>query len=226
MHLLVDSRCSPLVAIARGVARTFGSRCEVVLHNLENPEASLVFIEGRVTGRSIGAPVTDLVLRMLRRYGDAAPDLIGYETRTRDGRRVKSSTIFVRDPQSEKIIGCLCINFDLSEWDIGLSAAQELVGVSPVPVDEDSAMGSRETFAENVSEVLHSLVEEVIMASGRAPSVMTKEDRLRVVKNLERKGVFLIKGAVDHVAIRLGVSRQSIYAYLDEVRMLDKDNVL
>jgi predicted transcriptional regulator YheO len=46
---------------------------------------------------------------------------------------------------------------------------------------------------------------------------MARAQKVRVVHDLERRGIFLIKGAVDEVARLLGVSRYTVYNYRKEV---------
>ncbi len=48
---------------------------------------------------------------------------------------------------------------------------------------------------------------------------MMREQRIQVVRDLERRGIFLIKGAVDEVARLLGVSRYTVYNYRKEVSL-------
>ena len=48
MHVLLKS----LIPIAETIGKTFGNRCEVVLHDLTIPEKSVVYtVNGDVTGR-------------------------------------------------------------------------------------------------------------------------------------------------------------------------------
>jgi len=47
---------------------------------------------------------------------------------------------------------------------------------------------------------------------------MTTDEKVRLVKELERKGAFQIKGVVNQVAVRLGVSKFTIYNYLKRIR--------
>ena len=47
---------------------------------------------------------------------------------------------------------------------------------------------------------------------------MQKEDKLAIVDRLEDKGIFDVKGSVEYVAERLGVTNFTIYNYLKEVR--------
>lgn len=219
---LVDPERSPLVPVLKALHGTLGSCFEGVLHDLSDPERSLVYIVGNVTGRSVGAPVTDLVLRALRTYGDAAPDLVGYETRTRDGRRLKSSTVFLRDPDSGKIVGCLCLNVDLTRFDLAAATLQELASTSSpdaVLFAEGQPGEKVETFAGTVEEVLAQLVEQALARVGKPVPMMDREDKLRVVQQLDRRGAFLIRGAVEYVASMLGVSKYTVYSYLEESRV-------
>jgi len=198
-----------LKAIIASLTTVLGDHAEVVLHELSHPEDSVIAIEGNVTGRSVGAPLTDLVLRLLRQ-GKVKDDLINYPSRTADGKVLRSSTIFIRDEKGE-VIGCLCINFDLTRWMVAKHAIENFCLTSPLG-------GSRETFTQDVETMLRSNIPEAIEQGGIPVALMKKQDKLRVVKGLDERGVFLIKGAVDRVARALDVSRYTVYNYLDETR--------
>lgn len=45
-----------------------------------------------------------------------------------------------------------------------------------------------------------------------------KQEKLQMVHFLDRKGVFLIKGALEKVAAELNISKVTLYSYLDEIR--------
>jgi len=88
----------------------FGKKCEVVLHDFSEPQKSIVAIEnGHVTERKVGDPITDLALSLWREngYKDKKTDrIINYKTKSKNGKILKSSTVFIRNNQ-KKIIGCL-----------------------------------------------------------------------------------------------------------------------
>lgn len=204
-----------LEAVARGFARTLGPRVEVVLHDLRRPESSLVFIEGNVTRRAVGAPVTDLVLELLRAQGDNVNDAIGYPSRTSDGRWLKSSTVFIRNSRG-KVVGCMCINIDITEMAQGMAVLEDLLRTTPIgPSLADPAP---EHFARSIGEVLEAAIAEAVKSMGIPVEAMHKDDKLRLVDILDRRGTFLVKGAVEQVATVLGVSRYTVYNYLEEAR--------
>ncbi|WP_336989646.1 helix-turn-helix domain-containing protein [Bacillus infantis] len=47
---------------------------------------------------------------------------------------------------------------------------------------------------------------------------MQLEEKVECVRQLEEKGAFLIKGATDYVANVLGVSKFTVYNYLQKIR--------
>ena len=101
--------------IAHGLALQFGSNCEVVVHSLADCDIdhSIVAIEnGHVTGRKLGDGPSHVVLEALQQ-GDAVSDHLGYLTRTKDGKILKSSTIYLRGADGH-LQYILAINFDIT----------------------------------------------------------------------------------------------------------------
>jgi predicted transcriptional regulator YheO len=199
--------------LADFTVQTFGHNCEVAVHDLRDPEHSLVHIAGKVTHRNPGAPITDLVVKALRREGDSAKNIVNYQTKSGNGRILKSSTNFIRDSRG-KVIGAFCINFDLTDY----LNSQALIGdlIKTVSLEQNK---KTETFANSADQTVDSLIEESVAKMGKQPSTMSKEEKVRMVGILENMGAFIIKGAVDSVALALGVSKYSVYNYLKKIRV-------
>lgn len=213
IHPILD----PIKPIAHSIATMFGKNCEVVLHDLKEPSNSMIYKAGAVTNREIGAPITNLVLEALQRHGHQTEDLIGYRNRTKDGKTLKSATIFIRDPDN-KIVGCMCINFDLTEFNFMQGALDEFCQLK----DLAGAGYNRteETFAHDINEVVDTVVENVLQELGKPVPTMGKEEKVKAVRMLDERGIFLVKGAVDVVAIALAVSKYTVYNYLEEARAI------
>jgi predicted transcriptional regulator YheO len=204
--------------IMPGLAKSLGPDCELALHDFEDVSASLVAIEEPVTGRSPGAPLTDLILRILR-HNDDPPDLINYHAQTSDGRILRSSTLFIRDSHDD-VVGCLCVNRDLTHWILARNVLEDFCQTHPL---DDSEPRSQETFVEDVKDVLQGAINEILTQERKPVKLMEKADKVRVVHALDGRGVFLIKGAVEEVASALNVSRYTIYNYLEEGRRLEEE---
>ena len=201
-----------LKQVADSIVNFWGRHCEVAVHDLTRLEKSLVYIAGDVTKRKPGSPITDLVLKALRRDGDNAEDLPNYRTITKDGRILKSSTFFFRGRRG-KVIGALCINLDTTDFMNTIRFVETFVRPG-----DDKGQNHRETFATTVNETVGSLVEQIVGEIGKQPSSMATEERFQFVRTLEEKGTFLIKGAVEQVASVTGVSKYTIYSYLQKIR--------
>ncbi|SFG97904.1 Predicted transcriptional regulator YheO, contains PAS and DNA-binding HTH domains [Desulfotomaculum arcticum] len=209
---LNDEILKTLFPIADSIAESFGKFCEVVIHDLRKPEASILHIAGDITRRSVGAPVTNIVLENLRKYGNRCPDLIGYKTVTKDGIIMKSSTIYIRN--KNVIIGALCINIDITLFLNFNMLMEQFISFN----NQDALCENNELFVSDVTEILDTLIEQEIKSIGLPVLSMQREDKIKIVSALDLKGVFLIKGAVDKVASVLGVSRYTIYNYIDQDR--------
>jgi predicted transcriptional regulator YheO len=184
-----------------------GPGCEVVLHDMSDPDASVVAIEGNVTGRDVGAPLTDSGLTSLR--SPESGRVYSYTTVAEGGRVIKSASVFLSDEKGT-IFGGLCINLDITPF---LTFDRHLQGLLR-PTDEDAPA---QTFGGDVGEVLGKMLDDAIAATGIPISLMQRADRLRVVRTLEEQGAFLLKRAIPLVAERLGVSRHTIYSDLAEI---------
>jgi len=207
-----------LKLIVDGIAATFGPRCEVVLHDLRNPRnlhRSIIKIaNGHVTGRIVGGPISDQGLRDIK-SGREEKLLINYQSVTKDGRPLKSSSIIFRD-YNKKPVAALCINFDITDI-IGLNAAvQEIFSVSGKEDRKDNAI---ETFQSDAVSTLNEIADKTIRKAGKAVPSMGRRDKVDIVRQLDEKGFFLAKGAIKLIAAKLNVSKYTIYNYLEQVRV-------
>ena len=64
---------------------------------------------------------------------------------------------------------------------------------------------------------ISDLFDGALLRVGKPAREMNKADRLRVIEYLKNMDAFSYRRAVPYVASHLGVSRYTIYKYLDEV---------
>lgn len=199
-----------LISVAKGVAETFGSNCEVVIHDFSNLENSILAIfNGHVTGRTIETKMTESILEKINLHQEGK-DVYNYTGKSTLGRELKSTTTFIRDVEGQ-IIGCMCINFDITDM---ISARNIMNELCKVDEREVEVIGE----INKINDVLYDIVENTIHRFGRPVIYLTKDEKVYIVKELDEKGVFLVKGAIDYVANALQVSRYTVYNYLDGIR--------
>jgi predicted transcriptional regulator YheO len=194
--------------LMKGIAALFGSRCEVVLHDLTGGyESTVVMIEnGHVTGRKVGDCGSNLGLEVLCGAIEDG-DKYGYHTNSRDGNVLRSSSIYIRNPEG-RVIGCLCVNMDISGLMLAENAIKELTG-NNTPQEE-------EFFVNDVSELLEIFLQKALETIGKPVSYMSREEKIRAIKYLDSKGALLISKAGNRICNFFNISKFTLYSYLDE----------
>jgi predicted transcriptional regulator YheO len=209
---------SDLKQLADAIVAMFGRSCEVAIHDLTDLRKSLVYISGEVTGRKIGAPATDLLVKAISNKNSEIKDMYNYKTTAKDGRSIKSSTIFLRDGNDDAA-AAFCINLDTTDFFNATQALSALLNHTNTNGNE-----LQETFASSIGETIEELFEQALIEVGKQPASMTTEEKIQLTSLLEEQGVFRMKGAVNQVAELTGVSNFTIYNYLKKIRKTSSHN--
>ena len=196
-------------AVADIIAGTFGNECEVVVHDLEQPDKSVIYVaNGHVTGRKTGQTFDHLVKYVLLSEQFKDDRVINYMFETTDGKRIRSSSSLIRD-NDNNVVGMLCINYDITGYELMKKRLDAFLGVA---VEEKVV----EEPDRNVIEIIDSLILKIIGNSD--VKELSRKRLIELVKFMDDKGIFLVKGAIDKVAELMGVSKVTIYSYLDEAK--------
>ena len=208
--MLSQQEMRTLKQIAAGIARQFGANCEVVIHVLGESSAysSIAAIyNGHVTGRKVGDGPSNVVLEQIMSHNEDPQDCLGYLCRTDGGKVLKSSTVYVRSPGGA-VSGILSINFDISAL---LMVEQAVSGITSTPC------GRREEniAVVNVNDMLDGLIEQSVALVGKPVALMNKDDKVRAIQFLSQHGAFLVTKSGDKVAKYFGISKYTLYSYID-----------
>ena len=207
-----NNRLEMLRQIASALAVQFGPNCEVVIHDLvaKDPDKSIVCIEnGHVTGRKVGDGPSTVVMEQILHANEDPEDHLGYLTRTPDGKILKSSTVYIRDGRG-KVTAILSINFDISALLMMESAIGSLVRTA----EPDQGREERITVL-NVNDLLDDLIEQSVALVGKPVALMNKDDKVRAIRFLNEHGAFLVTKSGDKVAKYIGISKYTLYSYID-----------
>lgn len=207
-------------ALVKFLGAALGPDYEIVLHDINGKDQSVAAIaNGRISGRNVGAPLTDKALRFIadKTYQDH-DFLCNYTGRSKDERTLRASTMFIKD-DGGRLIGMLCINFDPSRYQKASQDILKLCGLGNEIVLDDADLhpaGEVENFSDSIAEVTDTVLKRYLK-DGIPPERLTQEEKMAIVKQLEERGIFLLKGAVNEVASRLHCSAASIYRYLGKI---------
>ncbi len=208
MHPILKS----YIPVATMITQTFGKNCEVSIHDLTQPESSVVYVaNGTVTGRKEGQSFDHLIRQVLlsKKFKDDCTS--NYVFEVENGKKIKSSSSLIRNPEGE-VVGMLCINYDLT---LSYLLKEEIIGFLPEFAQHEIAEDD-DVPNQDVMSIIDELIDNIIR--NKDVRNFKRKDNINLIRFMDEKGVFLVKGAIDKVAESLGLSKVTIYSYLDKVR--------
>lgn len=191
--------------MADALAALFSPWVEVVVHDLELD--AVAHIANPFSPRAAGDP-SDM------KEVHFAPDarVIGpYEKTNWDGRRIRAISVVLRDAAAEPI-GMLCVNADVTQFEVMRRTLQGLLGVA-------EAAGTVETsFHDDWHEKINRFLASWIHQRGTTLDRLDREARRELIGALLQAGGFDGRRSPAYVASILGVSRATVYNELAALR--------
>ena len=218
------------VKLTEFLGQALGPDYEVALHDMTDKNRSIIAIaNNHVSGREIGAPLTNVALSILRDKSYETSDYrLHFYGVSINGKDLRSITMFIK--QNGRLIGMLCINFDdsryraLSNKLMGLCHPDmfvEDVVMPPLLEAKDAAAPAKpvpEKFRNSTEAVAIDAINRQLEQLGVTADRLTSEERLKIIGALEADGIFLLKGAVKDVAAGLRCSQASVDRYLSQIK--------
>lgn len=192
---------------------------EILLHDLDNPEHSVIaIVNGHLSGRRVGSPILaapeqDQGFKALMHAGrtqdGCEPVVLPDYPTTLKGRTLRSATAIFRDSGGHPFAS-LCVNTDITGLDAALTFLQHF---QPLGALADT-YPPRETA--DMTLLMSEIIQDSLQRSGRGR--MNKQAKVEAVRVMQERGLFIVKGGVEKAADALGVTRYTIYNYLEQLR--------
>ena len=199
-----NSLLSQLDTIAKGLSETFSPFCEVVVHDLKNPEHAILSIHNNLSGRKAGQPVTELGLARIA-SADFPEIIANYSNQFSDGRPVKSTSIGIKDEEG-KYVAALCLNVVMTLFRGMQNALARFTETESSPIREHLEPGS--------TDVIRQRIDDFAAERATTAQALNTEDRRRVIQALRQEGLLNVRKSMDTVAQHLGISRATAYLYV------------
>lgn len=204
------------VNIAEVMAGMFSPFLETVVHDLSDKDESIIAIyNGNITGREVGDPVTNVVMRLIE--GDIPDMVIGYENESPDGKKPKSSYTSIRNSKKE-LIGVLGLNMNVENF----RRHKKIIDKIIKPQRENSPVGNEEfkksapKNADTPRSEIRDAIDNYCISQNLKLGSVGYEEKKNIVQYLHREGYFNIKKSVTIVSDLLNITRPSVYKYKKE----------
>lgn len=194
--------------LAKGIAGHFGTNCEVSIYDVHGNNI-LVIENGHVTDRKTGDKAPKIILNAIRKNNHKPhSDNISFISKTSDERILKSTIMYIKNKDDE-LLYLFTINFDITSFstlNTSLSSLMEIEETPSKPIGEP----------KNINDILDELMVQSTKLIGKPVSKMTRDDKIKAVHFLNETGAFLITKSGDKISKYLGISKFTLYNYLDE----------
>ena len=198
-----------LKRIADGISVMFGSNCEVVIHDLENSESSILYItNNHVTEREIGDKLDLLGIREIDDLYKGI-DLVNLKGVSKNNHLLKCSTFHAKGEDYHFALG---VNFDYTSLLMVQNVVNDFTHVG------DSIEIAASEKDENLERKLDEFYKKAIDHIGKPIPFMRKKERVEMIRFLQDKGAFSIHKSIPIIAEKMKVSRYTIYNYLREIK--------
>ena len=210
----------PYAKLVYFLSAALGDNCEIALHDLTSKDQEIVAISNNpISGREVGAKLSNLSLHYLEEKQYLDHDYVmNYKTVGNDGKLMRAATYFIKEEGREMPVGMLCINVNISDLEYLTSTIKKILGIKEEKDIEFKMDNPVEILSSPLDEMIDMYIKECLENMG-FPSYFLAErlnvdEKIKVVKYLQEKGTFKVKGAIVLVAEKLAVSEPTVYRYL------------
>ncbi|MGX7031467.1 helix-turn-helix transcriptional regulator [Vagococcus zengguangii] len=202
-------------SLTKFLGKALGENFEVILHVLEKDNYHIAAIENNhISGRTLNSPVTGFALELIQSNHHLTQEfIVNYKSQTINGHELRGATFFIKGSNNQ-LEGLLCINQDVSKYEQLATNILSLVGLtqtSPVHFNEEQPLDTVEVLEESLEDIIKTTISWELI---HPTHPLNKEQKLTIIRDLNDKGVFQVKGAVARVAEIFHISEPSIYRYL------------
>ena len=121
--------------------------------------------------------------------------------------------MYIRD-DDDSIAYIFSLNYDITSLLTVESAIHSLISTEQKK-EQETDNNQPQKITHNVNELLDTLIEQALALVGKPVAIMNKDDKVAVVQYLNNAGAFLITKSGDKIASLLGISKFTLYSYMD-----------
>jgi len=198
-----------LYRLAEAISLMFGKNCETIIHEMNGQHIKNVAIfNGHVSNRKAGSTLSiygkDTSFDTESDGQNLSLDYLNQRVIT-NGKQIKSTTIHMRGEDYDYALG---INYDITVMNQMQRVMEGLTSV-------EGELSNR-LMVEEQPEIV-TLFDSCLESFNTSVDLMKKSDRIELVRLLKEKGVFRLQKSVPYVAERMGVTKYTVYNYLNEI---------
>lgn len=151
------------------------------------------------------------------------PSTVNYRALSDSGEKLRSATMFLHE--SGKLIGLLTINSRVDELiqcrkmlDRIISGDQVAEHVEASKSKNKKPKDYYETLSFSISDLIDETIKRAVERYKSPANRFNLDEKHAIVRELDDRGVFLVKGSVAELSKKLNTSEATIYRYLQQLQ--------
>lgn len=204
-------------ALVEFLGKALGPDYEIVLHSFVNDEYKIIALANEhISGRTTSAPLSALALNFIFTKEYQKTDYkYNYDGISANGEKLRCSTMFIKNENGE-LLGMLCINHCTEKYNRFAQSIVNFVKENYQLNEEEKESEIVELFSNSPKEICE-MCSYKLFNSSTLPMHLSKNEKQALIGELNNRGVFHMKGAIAEIAEYTGISKASIYRYLNEL---------
>lgn len=140
--------------------------------------------------------------------------IVNYRALSKRRNKLKSATLFIKD-EDGGLAGILTVNVNVDKL-IELRDVLNII-VSGKEEDEKKTKQFYDSFEISVEGMVRNAIKAEVGRYGVEAARLSHKEKMNIVRILDERGIFLVKGAIGELASVLGTTETSIYRYLNKL---------
>ncbi|WP_188006684.1 Transcriptional regulator [Sporosarcina sp. ANT_H38] len=208
------SNLNSYIPIVEFIANFLGHDSEVILYDTNKD--MVVFVKHPFDPNiGVGSPIPDMEKKFIKqKVYEEEDSLVNYRAFSFERRKLRSASHFIKNSGGE-LTGIITINYKVDELIELRSVLNRLI--SGQETIQYKGEDFYESFDLSFEDLMNKTIQDVLAKFDVAPDRLSQEEKIELIRSLDQKGIFLIKGSVAEVSKVLNTSETSIYRYINKL---------
>lgn len=206
-----------LLPLMRFFSEMLGPDAEIILYDVEDRVVYQVLnpMDGEMVP---GSGMRSLERTFLdSRIYEKEEFIVNYRALSRSKHKLKSATFFLKNNPQRRLRGMVTVNINVERL-VELRDMLNVMISGSHPYDARPGDSFLNSFEVSVEGLVSQAIREELDRYGVEPTRLSYQEKMEVVRSLDQKGIFLVKGAIAELAAALKTTEVTIYRYLNKLQ--------
>ena len=205
------SRLTAYIPFVEFIGKFLGSDAEVILYDPYKSEVHYVY-NALSEEVDVGSPMPTAERRFMEQEIYRKEDsIVNYRAFSADHSKLRSATHFIKDEDGE-LVGIVTINLKVDNLIEFRSVLNRLISGTEVP-----SADYYESFEPSFEDLMHKTIKDSLAKFNVPPERLTHDEKMELIRELDEKGIFLLKGSIAELSKILRLSETTIYRYINKL---------